>query len=152
MQIWVDADACPRVIKEILYRAANRLSVQVTFVANLPLRTPKSQYIDTIQVPGGFDVADSKIIELVQDGDLVISADIPLVDEVIKKGAFALNPRGTFYTKDNIGEYLTLRNLSAELRGSGVETGGPSTISSNDRNHFANQLDRFLTQEMGILF
>lgn len=146
MQIWVDADACPKAVKEILYRTANRLSVPVTFVANLPLRTPKSQYIHTIQVPGGFDVADSKIIELVRDGDLVISADIPLVAEVIKKGGFALNPRGTFYTKDNIGEYLTMRNLSAELRGSGVETGGPRPLSLVDRNNFANQLDHFLTQ------
>jgi len=146
MQIWVDADACPKAVKEILYRTAKRLSVAVTFVANLPLRTPKSQYIHTIQVPGGFDVADLKIIELIRDGDLVISADIPLVAEVIKKGGFAINPRGTFYTKDNIGEYLSLRNLSAELRGSGVETGGPGPLSFADRNNFANQLDHFLTQ------
>lgn len=148
MQIWVDADACPKVIKEILYRAARRLSIPATFVANLPLRVPESRYIRTIQVPGGFDMADSKIIELVQEGDLVISADIPLVAEVLKKGAFALNPRGTLYTKDNIGEFLTMRNLSDELRSSGLETGGPKALRPTDRNRFANQLDHILTKEI----
>ena len=148
MQIWVDADACPNAIKEILYRAAKRLSINTTFVANLPLRVPKSPYINTIQVPGGFDMADQKIIELVQKDDLVVSADIPMVAEVIKKGAVALNPRGAFYNKDNIGEYLTMRNVSDELRNSGVETGGPKPLSSSDRNFFANQLDRLLTQRI----
>jgi len=146
MQIWVDADACPGVIKEILFRAAERAKVSLTLVANKLLRTPPSRYIKAIQVPGGFDVADSKIVELVEYGDLVITADIPLASLVIGKGGHALNPRGEFYTQDNIQERLSMRNFMDELRSSGVDTGGPSSFSQSDRQVFANQLDRFLAR------
>mgnify|MGYP001564533167 CR=1 FL=1 len=145
MQIWVDADACPAVIKDILYRAAERKQVALILVANKLLRTPPSPYIRSVQVAGGFDVADNKIVERVQAGDLVITADIPLAADVIKKGGYALNPRGELYTKDNIQERLTLRNFLGELRNTGVITGGPSPLSHSDRQAFANQLDRFLT-------
>ncbi|MDD5242243.1 MAG: YaiI/YqxD family protein [Sulfuricella sp.] len=148
MHIWVDADACPAVIKEILFRTAERRQVPLTLVANQPLRTPPSQYIKTIQVPGGFDVADDKIVEEIAAGDLVISADIPLAAAVIAKGGHVLNPRGEFYSEENIRERLTMRNFMDELRGSGVNTGGPSAFSQADRQNFANQLDRFLTKNM----
>ena len=144
--IWVDADACPAVIKDILYRAAERARLPLILVANKPLRTPPSPYIKSMQVPGGFDVADNKITELVQAGDLVITADIPLAADVLKKGGHALNPRGELYTKDNIQERLTMRNFLGELRNTGVMTGGPSALSHGDRQAFANQLDRFLTR------
>jgi hypothetical protein len=146
MQIWVDADACPAVIKDILYRAAERVRCRLVLVANQPLRTPPSPYIRSMQVEGGFDVADSRIVELVQPGDLVITADIPLAAAVIEKGGHALNPRGELYTKDNIRERLTLRNFMGELRNSGVMTGGPAALGHSDRQAFANQLDRFLTR------
>lgn len=146
MQIWIDADACPAVIKDILYRAAQRKQVMLTLVANQPLRTPASPYIRSLRVAGGFDVADNKIVELVQAGDLVITADIPLAADVIKKGGYALNPRGDLYTVDNIQERLTLRNFLGELRNTGVQTGGPPPLNHSDRQAFANQLDRFLTQ------
>lgn len=146
MQIWVDADACPAVIKDILYRAAERKQVALILVANKLLRTPPSPYIRSVQVAGGFDVADNKIVERVQAGDLVITADIPLAADVIKKGGYALNPRGELYTKDNIQERLTLRNFLGELRNTGVITGGPSPLSHSDRQAFANQLDRFLNK------
>ena len=146
MQIWVDADACPRAIKEILFRAAERTEVLLFLVANQPLRTPPSEYIRSIIVPGGFDVADEHISGSVQSGDLVITADIPLAAAVIAKGAYALNPRGTFYNKDNIGEALSVRNWMSDLRSSGVETGGPASFSPRDRENFANQLDRFLSK------
>ena len=146
MKIWVDADACPAVIKDILYRAAERARLALILVANKPLRTPPSPYIKSMQVPGGFDVADNKITELVQAGDLVITADIPLAADVLKKGGHALNPRGELYTKDNIQERLTMRNFMGELRNTGIMTGGPSTFSHSDRQAFANQLDRFLTR------
>jgi uncharacterized protein YaiI (UPF0178 family) len=146
MHIWVDADACPGVIKEILFRAAERAQVLLTLVANQPLRTPTSRYIKTIQVPAGFDVADNKIAQQVQSGDLVITADIPLAAEVIARGGHALNPRGEFYTKDNIQERLTLRNFMDELRSGGVNTGGPPLLNLSDRQEFANQLDRFLVK------
>lgn len=149
MQIWVDADACPAVIKEILFRAAVRAQVKVTLVANQPLRTPSSPFIQSMQVPAGFDVADDRIVELVQRGDLVITADIPLAAGAIDKGAIALDPRGTLYTTENIRETLSLRNFMAELRGSGVETGGPSGFTQADRQAFANQLDRLLTKRRG---
>ncbi len=148
MQIWVDADACPKVIKEILFRAAARVGVLLIFVANKPLRIPNSQYINTILVPEGFDAADDQIIESVQPKDLVITEDIPLAAAIIEKGAFALNPRGKFYDKDNIGEALTMRNFMDELRGSGIDTKGPSPFKSNDREAFANQLHRFLTKHI----
>lgn len=146
MKIWVDADACPNVIKDILFRAAERVRVSLTLVANQYLKTPPSKYIKAIQVPAGFDVADNKIVELIQPGDLVITADIPLAAAVIDKQAHALNPRGEFYTPDNIRERLTVRNMMDDLRGSGVVTGGPPTLGSRDKQAFANQLDRFLTQ------
>ena len=146
MQIWVDADACPAVIKEILFRAAIRAQIQVTLVANQPLRTPPSPFIKSLRVAAGFDVADNRIVELAQAGDLVITADIPLAAAVIDKGGTALNPRGTLYTVENIRETLSLRNFMADLRGSGVETGGPATFSLSDRQAFANQLDRLLAK------
>jgi len=147
MRIWVDADACPGVIKEILYRAAERLRVSLTLVANQALRTPPSAFIKTIQVGAGFDVADNLIVQQLQPGDLVVTADIPLAAEAIAKGGHALNPRGEFYTPDTIKERLTLRNFMDELRGSGVQTGGPATLSQRDRQAFANRLDQFLSQQ-----
>ena len=149
MQIWVDADACPNVIKDILFRAATRAHVSLTLVANQLLRTPPSPYIKAIQVPSGFDVADSKIVQQLQPGDLVVTADIPLAALVIEKGGHALNPRGEFYTTENIRERLTMRNFMDELRNTGVNTGGPAVLSLSDRQAFANQLDRFLTKTRG---
>jgi uncharacterized protein YaiI (UPF0178 family) len=146
MQIWVDADACPNVIKEILFRAAERARVSLTLVANQPMRTPPSRFIKTIQVPGGFDVADNRIVQQLEPGDLVITADIPLAALVIGEGGHALNPRGEFYTTENIRERLALRNFMDELRQTGVNTGGPAVLGLSDRQAFANQLDRFLTK------
>ncbi len=146
MRIWVDADACPKVIKEILYRAAQRVGVELTLVANQPLTTPRSKFIKSQQVPAGFDVADNWIVKVVQADDLVITADIPLAAEVVKKGALALNPRGQLYTEENIRERLTMRDVMDELRSFGVNTGGPSAISRGDRQAFANQLDSLLTK------
>jgi len=146
MQIWVDADACPNVIKEILFRAATRAQVLLTLVANQLPRTPPSPFIKAIQVPSGFDVADSEIVQRLQSGDLVITADIPLAALVIEKGGHALNPRGEFYTTENIRERLVMRNFMDELRKTGVNTGGPAVLSLSDRQAFANQLDRFLTK------
>ncbi len=146
MQIWVDADACPTVIKAILYRAAERVQVPMTLVANQALRVPASRCIKSVQVASGFDVADSHIVQHMQSGDLVITADIPLASEAIAKGGHALNPRGMFYTADNIKERLVMRDLMDQLRGSGIQSGGPSALSQADRQAFANQLDRFLQQ------
>lgn len=146
MQIWVDADACPKVIKEILFRAAERQQIQLTLVANKLLYCPPSKFIRALQVPAGFDVADNKIAQQLAPGDLVITADIPLAADVIARGGHALNPRGEFYTKDTIQERLTMRNFMDGLRGSGVETGGPPTLSQSDRQTFASQLDRFLAK------
>lgn len=148
MQIWVDADACPGAIKEILFRAAERERIQVTLVANRALRIPPSPYLRTLQVSSGFDVADQRIVELLAAADLVITADIPLAAAVIDKGAHALNPRGELYTKDNIRERLSMRNLMDELRGSGVTTGGPSALNQRDRQAFANSLDAFLAKRL----
>lgn len=147
MQIWVDADACPTVIKAVLYRAAERVQVPLVLVANQPLRVPASRCIKSVQVAKGFDVADSHIVQQLQAGDLVITADIPLAAEVVAKGGHALNPRGTFYTLDNIKERLVMRDLMDQLRGSGIQSGGPNTLSQSDRQAFANQLDRFLQQQ-----
>ena len=144
MRIWVDADACPNVIKDILFRAADRAHVTLTLVANQPVRIPPSPYIKALQVPAGFDVADDRIVELTEAGDLVITADIPLAAGVIEKGGHALDPRGETYTKDNIRERLAVRKLMDELRSGGVDTGGPATFSNADRQAFANKLDRFL--------
>ena len=146
MRLWVDADACPNAIKEILYRAAQRAAVELTLVANQPLRTPPSPYIRSIQVPSGFDVADNRIAELVERGDLVITADIPLAATVIDKGGLALNPRGELYTEENIKERLAMRNLMDELRGMGEVTGGPAALGKKDRQAFANALDRLLAR------
>ena len=148
MRIWVDADACPNVIKDILFRAAERACIVVTLVANQPLRTPPSQYIKTLQVPPGFDAADDKIIELTQNGDLVITADIPLAAGVIEKGGHALDPRGEIYTEDNIKERLAMRKLMDELRSSGIETGGPAIFSNADRMAFAKRIDHFLANSL----
>ncbi|NMG75061.1 YaiI/YqxD family protein [Aromatoleum diolicum] len=146
MQIWVDADACPKAIKEILYRAAERLGIPLTLVANQPLFPPRSPWIKTLQVPAGFDVADNEIVRRLAEGDLVVTADIPLAAEVIACGGHALNPRGEFYSTENIRELLNLRDFMDTLRSTGVQTGGPSALSQNDRQVFANRLDQFLAR------
>jgi len=146
MQIWVDADACPRVIKELLYRAAKRVQVTLTLVANQPMQTPPSPYINTLQVPAGFDVADNRIVELLHPGDLVITADIPLAADVIEKGGFVIDPKGNLIDEENARERLSIRDFMSDLRDSGVETGGPSPFSKGDRQAFANQLDRWLAK------
>ena len=146
MQIWVDADACPVVIKEILFRAARRVEVKTTLVANQELQVPGSDYIDTVQVRSGLDIADNYIVQHLSPGDLVVTADIPLAAAAIEKGAYALNPRGEFYSESNIRERLSLRNFMEQLRSSGIETGGPAAFSRRDREAFANQLDRFLVK------
>lgn len=146
MQIWVDADACPNAIKEILFRVARRTGTMLTLVSNHPLRVPPDRNIRNVQVPSGFDVADNWIIEQVEAGDLVITADIPLAAGVVDKSAFALNPRGEFYTEANIRQRLGMRDFMDQLRASGVDTGGPAAFSPRDRQAFANQLDRFLAR------
>jgi uncharacterized protein len=145
-RIWVDADACPVPIKEILFRAAQRAQISVTLVANHALRVPPSPYIRSIQVPGGFDVADNEITRQVVAGDLVVTQDIPLAAAVIGKGALAVNPRGELYTPETIQQRLTMRNFMEELRSTGVDTGGPSALHPRDKQAFANQLDRWLAQ------
>ncbi|HEX9627718.1 MAG TPA: YaiI/YqxD family protein [Acidiferrobacterales bacterium] len=149
MHIWVDADACPKVIKEILFRAAERRQLPVTLVANRPLAVPASRFIRSRVVPGGFDEADKLIIASVAPGDLVVSADIPLAAEVVAQGALTLSPRGTLYTRDNISEHLSMRDLKDELRKSGMDLGGPPALSHKDRQAFANQLDRLLSRGDG---
>ncbi|CAH6659801.1 YaiI/YqxD family protein [Pseudocitrobacter vendiensis] len=144
MTIWVDADACPNVIKEVLFRAADRTQTQVTLVANQSLRVPPSRFIRAMVVPKGFDVADNEIVRLCEPGDLVITADIPLAAEVLEKGAAALNPRGERYSNATIRERLTMRDFMDTLRASGVQTGGPSTLSQRDRQQFAAELDKWL--------
>ena len=143
-QIWVDADACPRVIKEILFRAAERVGVPVILVANQPLQVPRSRYVRCIQVAAGFDVADNHIVQQAEAGDLVITADIPLAAELVAKGCLALNPRGELYTEDNIRQRLNMRDFMDTLRSSGVDTGGSAPFSQAERMAFANQLDRLL--------
>jgi len=145
-QIWVDADACPNVIKEILFRAAGRVGIQVTLVANQAIQVPRSRNIRTIRVGAGFDVADNHIVQQMVAGDLVITADIPLAAEVIEKGGLALNPRGELYTEENIRQRLNMRDFMESLRSSGVDTGGPASFSQADRQSFANQLDRLLAR------
>lgn len=144
MQIWVDADACPAVIKEILFRAAERAGVMVTLVANHALRIPRSPQIRFLQVASGFDVADDEIARRVEAGDLVVTADIPLAAEVIEKGGHALSPRGERYTPDTIRAKLTMRDFMETMRASGVQTGGPPALNQTDRKAFADQLDRLL--------
>ena len=146
MRIWVDADACPGVIKEIIFRAAERCRIETTLVANQMLRTPPSKYIRAIQVAHGFDVADAHIVAQAAPGDLVVTADIPLAALVIERGAQALNPRGELYTPATIRERLNLRDFMEGLRAAGIETGGPAAFSQADRQAFANQLDRLLAR------
>lgn len=147
MTIWVDADACPGVIKDMLYRAAQRASLQLTLVANRALQVPRSPWISMVQVPRGFDVADNHILDIAVAGDLVITADIPLAAAVVGKGASALNPRGELYTRDNVQGLLDMRNFMDTLRSSGVETGGPAALSNNDRQAFAAQLNRWIARQ-----
>lgn len=146
MRIWVDADACPKAIKAILIRAAERAEVPLTFVANQPVPTPRSRFINSIQVAPGFDGADGEIVRHVADGDLVITADIPLAAEVIAKGGDALNPRGELYTPENIKARLTMRDFMDTLRASGIHTGGPAPLSQRDRQAFAGHLDSILAR------
>lgn len=147
MRIWVDADACPGVIKEILFRAAERTKIPTTFVANKLLYVPPSPYLRAIQVAKGFDVADNAIVAALMAGDLVITADIPLAAQVIEKGGHALNPRGEFYSVENIRERLAMRDFMESLRASGIETQGPAAMQSADRRTFAAQLDQFLARQ-----
>ena len=147
MKIWVDADACPKAIKEILYRVADRTEISVTLVANSPLHLPHSSFINLIQVGSGTDIADNEITSQCEAGDLIITADIPLASRVVKKGAQALDPRGTLYNKNNIGQFLSMRNFMDELRGSGVETGGPTEFGHKEKFKFANALDKFISQQ-----
>lgn len=146
LRIWVDADACPVAIKEILFRAAQRTETPLTLVANSALRTPPSKLINAVQVPSGFDVADNYIANNLRPGDLVVTADIPLAADVLDNGGYALNPRGELYSADNIKQRLTMRDFMDELRGSGIQTGGPKSLSQADRHAFANQLDRLLAK------
>lgn len=146
MKIWVDADACPVVIKDILFRAAERTGVLLTLVANHSVRIPQSRFINFLQVTSGFDVTDNEIVKRLSAGDLVITADIPLAADVIDKGGYALNPRGELYTTDNIRDRLNMRDFMDTLRSSGIDTGGPSVLSQSDRKSFASHLDKFLTE------
>ncbi len=146
MHIWVDADACPNPVKEILFRAAQRLGISLTLIANQPLRTPPSAHIRSIRVASGFDKADDHIVQALAPGDLVITADIPLAAQVIERGGEVLDPRGERYTKDNIRERLNIRDFLDTLRGSGVVTGGPPALTQTDRKRFADALDRLLAR------
>ncbi|MCG9696085.1 YaiI/YqxD family protein [Shewanella sp. Isolate11] len=146
MKIWVDADACPGVIKEILFRAADRAEVEMTLVANHSMRIPPSRFIKLLTVSSGFDVADDEIVKRLDAGDLVITADIPLASEVIDKGGVALNPRGELYSIHNIKSILNMRDFMDTMRASGVQTGGPAAIGQSEKQAFANQLDKFITR------
>lgn len=146
MQIWVDADACPKVIKEVLFKAAERAEITLTLVANQALNIPRSKFIKSIRVAPGFDIADNEIAKRLSPGDLVITADIPLAAEAVDKGAFALNPRGEFYTTENVKARLNMRDFMDTLRASGIDTGGPAALSPAERRAFTNELDRFITR------
>lgn len=146
MHVLVDADACPAVVKDVLFRAARRVEICVTLVANQYLRTPPSPFIKSIQVPAGFDAADARIVELATAGDLVITADIPLAAAALDKGAHVLDPRGGLFSRENIEERLTMREMMSQLRSAGIDTGGPPPYSARDSNAFARQLDRFLAR------
>ena len=148
MKIWVDADACPVVIKEIIFRAAERTKIETILVANQSIRIPRSHFIKMLQVPQGFDVADDEIVKRLEAGDLVITSDIPLAAEAIEKGGHALSPRGELHTTDNIRARLNMRDFLDTMRGSGVDTGGPPALSQSDRMAFANHLDKFLTRHI----
>ncbi|MDJ0653780.1 MAG: YaiI/YqxD family protein [Xanthomonadales bacterium] len=147
-QIWVDADACPRAVKDILFRAAERVGIAVTLVANQPLSVPRSSHISSVQVAAGFDVADNYIVKQAQPGDLCITADIPLAAELLQQGCQALNPRGELYTEDNIRQRLNMRDFMDTLRASGIDTGGPAAYGQADKQRFANQLDRLLAKRI----
>jgi len=151
MHIWVDADACPAVVKDILFRAAERLQLPMTLVANKPLRAPASPYIRTIQVARGLDGADNEIARSLEPGDLVVTADVPLAADVVARGGHALNPRGEFYTPENVREHLSMRDFMEALRGGGVQTGGPQPLDQADRKRFADQLDRFLSRQARVM-
>lgn len=144
MRIWIDADACPNVIKDIVFRAAERTGVEVVLVANQVIRVPSTGNVKFMQVAAGFDAADQRIVELLSAGDLVITADIPLAAAVIDKHGTALNPRGELYTRENVRERLSMRNFMEELRGGGLVSGGPAALNLRDRQAFANQLDTIL--------
>ncbi len=146
MKIWVDADACPVLIKEILFRAAKRVKIELTLVANRTVKIPPSEFITFLKVKSGFDVADNEIVRRLNCGDLVVTADIPLAAEVIEKGGYALNPRGELYSEDNIRTRLSVRNFMSELRSGGIDTGGPPPLSQKERKRFADNLDRILTK------
>lgn len=146
MKIWIDGDACPVVIKEILFRAADKREVETVLVANQYVRTPPSNFIRSLQVATGFDAADNEIVELLNAGDLVITSDIPLAADVLGKGGHALSPRGSLHTKENIRQRLTMRDFNETLRASGINSRGPATLNQTDRQEFANQLDRFITK------
>ena len=148
MRIYVDADACPKVIKEVLYKVVKRVKIPMVLVADQYLHIPQSEYITAMQVPSGIDAADEKIVEIMEPGDLVVTADIPLADQVVSKGGFAINPRGELYTEQNIKERLAVRDMMAEMRSSGLEFGGPPAFSPKDKEKFANQLDRFITKQL----
>jgi len=148
LQIWIDADACPVAVKEILFRAAQRTQTLTTLVANSPLRIPKSSYIQTLQVGAGFDVADDKIVSLLQAGDLVITSDIPLADEVLSHHAHALSPRGELFSKDTIKSRLNMRDFLETLRASGIHSDTTPAFKASDKQAFSNQLDKFLTQAL----
>lgn len=145
MTVWVDADACPNAVKAILFRAADRRGVPVVLVANHHQRVPPSRYLSTVQVPGGFDAADRAIVERVTDGDLVVTADLPLAADVVRAGGVALNPRGTLYTEESIHDHLASRDLMQGLRDQGLVSGGPGTLGKAELQAFSNQLDRYLT-------
>ncbi len=148
MKIWVDADACPRVIKDLLLRVSERQKVELVFVANHFLRLPVSDLVKAIQVNHGLDVADEEIVRQIEQGDLVVTADIPLAAAAIEKGAQALNPRGQFYSEANIAERLAMRNLMEELRGNGMVSGGPGSFGVKDKERFANELNKFVTKAL----
>jgi uncharacterized protein YaiI (UPF0178 family) len=148
MHIWVDADACPVVIKQILFKAAQRTQLPLTLVANQPLSTPPSALIKSVQVEAGFDVADNYIVQQVEVGDLVVTADIPLAADVVEKGAYAINPRGELYTPENIRQRLQMRNFMEEMRNTGQASGGPPPLNNADRQYFANNLDRLLAKAL----
>ncbi len=151
MQIWVDADACPVAIKEILFRAAERTTTTLTLVANQHIKTPPSKLVSCVQVSKGFDVADNEIVKRCESGDLVITNDIPLADEVISKGCLALSSRGELFTQENIKSRLNIRDFLETMRSSGIQTGGPPALSSSDKQDFANQLDKWLMQRQKTL-
>lgn len=146
MQIWVDADACPNVIKDILFRAANRTETDLILVANQFIKTPPSPFISSVQVAAGFDVADNHIAQSVEAGDIVVTADIPLAADIVAKGAWGINPRGTLYTEQNIKQTLSMRNFMEEMRSTGQVSGGPPPLDAKDKQSFANTLDRLLAK------